>query len=212
MGTAQANLLQDGTFQQPIGGSGSPWVNWTGNPTVTTQSASAFGLPGNYVNLTFTGGRGSNGSTNLFQDFSYPTASPYTLSFYLNNFSAAPASITLGLWQGNTVTQLQHFTLAANSGFVHETYVLNLGSGAPLPNGGRGYYSAPDEIYFSNSYNGEPDPVNAIGTVIGLADVKLTRADDDNGDHKERHEVPEPATTALLGLGLGATLLARRRK
>jgi hypothetical protein len=171
-GAANANILQDGTFLDPIGtGSNlTPWSDWT-NAGITRHAAPT-PIPGNYARLP----NSPNGGSDLFQRFSPLANGEYTLSFFVQNQSPWSAELVFAVQQafGTPVSVVfamgtgAVLDLPASSSFLLETLTFTIANPSFIPN----------ELTFSNSYD-YPQPViansvNPPGTIINIADVSLT--------------------------------------
>ena len=160
---ANNNVLQDGTFQVPLG---TYWQSWTGTSTPITTAPN--GIPGNQIALTM--------GTDLFQQFSGPAPGNYTLTFNAANPSSNPADLVFAIQNPGGASpnsgwyQLYQTVLAPNQSWTQETYSFTFANPA----------GTPSEFYFSNSYDapvawlGLQNSVNAPGTVIDVANVNMS--------------------------------------
>lgn len=197
---ASPNILQDGTFLQPIGTDSNltPWSDWTGAGIKTFA-----GGPGgsNYAAIPVGG--------DLFQRFSALGNGAYQISFDVRNESSAASTLVFSVQQilgtpMQTVFDLGFGAapvLQAASGWQHLALNFNINS----PN------FPVNEFYFSNSYNAPTGPIansiNRAGTIIDVANVKMVAVTTNPGQGPLA--VPGPIAGAGL-LPLAALLLIGR--
>lgn len=133
----------------------------------------------------------------LVTTFTLPGEGQYNIYGYYYTIGSWDASFTLGSGSATTYTNSNGTNLAATTGHFTEAVVVNAGGSIDL---------------FEASLGVWDTTVNGLTVSVYIDDPETSGGDDRTWYDGVGYEaVPEPSTTALLGLG-GLALILRRRK
>jgi hypothetical protein len=217
-GSAQATLLTNGDFETGdftgwtvtdlAGGSGSWFIDTPGTSTpVSGYATAANAVGGSFYAVTDQGGPGTHALTQSFTVA--PSASSVIFSFQMfANDQSGTAPIVNAAGLTHTAGANQHVRVDLLTGAAT---AFDTGAGV-LAN----FFLGDDAGVNPNPYTSYSFDISALVAGGGTYQVRFAEVDNQlfyqMGVDNVAVTVPEPATLALLGLGLTGLAFSRRRK